>query len=940
MKRLTILFLAVFAFIGSASAQMNPMSELPADPELRKGQLENGLTYYIRHNEKPKGQADFYILHNVGAIQEADTQQGLAHFLEHMAFNGTKNLPGKALIEYLETIGVKFGANLNAGTSWDYTLYNIADVPTSRQGIIDTVMLALHDWSHFIALEPKEIDSERGVIMEELRTRDGAQWRSTIDLVKSLGKGTRYEHRNLIGYLDDLKSFQHAELETFYNTWYRPDYQAIIVVGDIDVDYIENKLKELMADVPAPAENAPKKDVIVPTENEEPIVTIFTDKEMQGSQASLYIKHQATPNKYNNTIAGITTDLCKSFISVMGSQRMQEISTKPNAPFLAAQIGVSGIGIMPTLESFSAVIMTEDGKLNKGLEALFTEVKRIKNFGFTVSEFERAQQDILRMYEKYYNNRNDKKNNDYVQNYISNYRNNTPVMDAETEWQIYQALVNQLNVDIINKFVKEMIFDKDQVIFIAAPEKEGVVNPAEEDVLAIRSKVMNSEVEAYEDNTVKEPLISENTKFKGSKVKKTIENKEYGTTEWVLKNGARIIVKPTNYKADEILFDAYAQGGKAILTEEEALMGNMLPALNMRSGVSKFSMSDLNKQLSGKSVNLMTSLSDYEHGFVGNCSPKDVETLLQLIYLNFTQPRFNEDDYNILMTMLRSQMANMKSNPNYLFQEEISKTLYGNNPRRNELQMEDLDKFKFSEFPEIYSKLYPGANGFTFVFTGNVDMETLRPLVEKYIGSIPRNKKAFEYTDDNVRFADDIVKNDFKVAMEQPKVSVFYNFHGDIEYNIKNALALEFLSEALNSRYLISIREEKGGTYGVQTAGQMLAKPISQYSLLIVFDTNEEMADELMDIIMAEIQKIAKDGPLSEDIEKHREYLLKNWPTSLEQNESWRKYIKLLDKRGVDYVADYEKAVKDLTYEDVQNMAKRILEDNNMTQVIMRPKAK
>lgn len=338
MKKLTMLLVALTA-TASVMAQ-GPMTPIPADPELRTGKLDNGMTYYIRHNEKPKNQADFYILHDVGAIQEEDSQQGLAHFLEHMAFNGTKNLPGKQMIEYLETVGVKFGYNLNAGTTWDYTCYNISDVPTLRQGVIDSALLVLHDWSHFIALRPEEIDSERGVIMEELRTRDGASWRSTMSMLQALGKGTLYEHRNLIGYLDGLKNFHHDELEKFYTSWYRPDYQAVIVVGDVDVDAIEQKIKTLMADIPAPAADAPKKAEIVVPDNEEPIVSIFTDPEMQGSRVQLFIKRRALPEVMNNTVQAEMLDVINSYMTVMENARLEELRMKPDAPFLGAGMGL------------------------------------------------------------------------------------------------------------------------------------------------------------------------------------------------------------------------------------------------------------------------------------------------------------------------------------------------------------------------------------------------------------------------------------------------------------------------------------------------------------------------------------------------------------------------------------------------------------------------
>ena len=930
---------AVFA-AGSAMAQFDPMQPIPADKEVRTGRLDNGLTYYIRHNEKPKGQADFYILHNVGAIQEEDDQQGLAHFLEHMAFNGTKNLPGKQLIEYLETVGVKFGYNLNAGTSWDQTVYNISDVPTSRQGIIDSAMLILHDWSHFIALRPEEIDSERGVIMEELRTRDGASWRSTMKLLQALGKGTRYEHRNLIGYLDGLKSFEHDALERFYKKWYRPDYQAIVIVGDLDAEATEARLKSLMADIPAPAADAAQKEVIVVPDNEEPIVSIYTDPEMQGSRVQLFIKRPAMPTQMNDKVAWEVVNVIESFLTTMENARLQEIAMQPDAPFLGAGMGSGDvIGIIPTLNATAFTAMTQDGKLAEGFEALYTEMEKIRRHGFTQSEFERAQENLMRQVERTYANRNDRTNEQFVNIYLENYRKNEPMPDAETEWKLDSMLIKMLNVETVNAFAKETIQPTNQVIVITAPEKEGIANPTEEEILAIREKVTASEIEAYEDDVVKEPLIPEGTQLKGSPVKKTVENKEYGATVWTLANGTQIVVKPTKFKADEVRMNAQSKGGLSILPDAEYYMGEMMPAVSSMSGVGKFSATELRKQLSGKSATVQPSVGEYASAVNASCSPKDIETMLQLVYLNFTQPRFDRNDYDNLMKMLRTQLENAKSNPDFQMQEKVIDVLYGHNPRRQVISTELLDEFSFEALPAIYKKLYPDGNSFRFTFVGNIDPETLKPLVEKYIGSIPASKKPMTFADDKAYPVKGEVTEDFSTPMQQPKVSVNYTFTGDMDYSLENKAALSFLTQALNSRYLVSIREEKGGTYGVQVYGSTDWIPRETYTMTIAFDTNAEMADELCEIILKELRTIAEEGPLTEDIEKHREFMLKNWKNSLDENGPWMQYLQAKYGSGLDYLAGQEQAIRSLTNADVQALAKKILDDGNMVKVVMRPEA-
>lgn len=931
-----MLVIAAFA-VTSAAAQFNPQQPIPADKDVRTGKLENGMTYYIRHNEKPKGQADFYILHDVGAIQENDSQQGLAHFLEHMAFNGTKNLPGKMLTEYLEKVGVKFGANLNAGTGWDQTTYMMKDVPTSREGIIDSALLILHDWSHFIALEPEEIDSERGVIMEELRTRDGASWRSTMKMLQALGKDTKYEHRNLIGYLDGLKGFHHKELEDFYNQWYRPDYQAVVVVGDIDVDAVENKIKTLMSDIPAPAADAARKETITVPDNEDPIISIYTDPEMQGSKIQLFVKRPALPEQMNNLIYGEMFDVIQAYMTTMENARLQEISMKPDAPFLGAGMGSGEIGVIPTLNATTFVAMTQDGKLAEGFEAIYTEMEKVRRYGFTQGEFERAQNDLMRRAELAYANRNDRRNGEFVQTYLNNYSKNTPMPDAETEWQLDSMLIKMINVEAVNGFAQQVIYPRNQVIVVTVPEKEGIVNPTAEELLAIREKVANTEIEAYEDNTVKEPLIPEGTVLKGSPVKKTAQDATLGTTEWTLANGVKVVVKPTTYKADEVRMSAVAKGGLSILSDEEFYMGEMMPAFNSMSGVGKFSATDLKKQLSGKSASVQPSVENYASAVNGYCSPKDLETMMQLLYLNFTQPRFDQNDYNTLMKMLRSQLDNVKSNPDYLMEEKFIDVAYGNNPRRQMISTEIIDKFSFEALPAIYRKLYPDANSFTFTIVGNVNLDALKPLVEKYIGSIPVSKKAMTFADDKCAPVKGDVTEEFTAPMQQPKVSVHYMFSGKMPYTLKDKAALTFLTQALNSRYLISIREEKGGTYGVQVSGSTEYIPDETYKLDIRFDTNEEMADELREIVMKEIREIAENGPKTEDIEKNREFMLKSWKNSLEQNAGWMNYIQAKYGPGLEYLKDYEQVIRSLTNADVQAMAKKVLGDNNLVKVVMRP---
>ena len=943
MRKLFLsVFAAVVAFTAVAQQRVNgPAPEfIPNDPAVRTGQLENGMKYYIRHNDKQKGLADFYIIHNVGAIQEDDNQQGLAHFLEHMAFNGTNNLPGKMLIEWCEKVGIKFGANLNAGTSWDYTQYLIKDVPVSRQGVVDTAMLILHDWSHFITLDHDEIDKERGVIQEELRTRDGASWRSTINLLKTLFKGTKYEHRNLIGHLDGLQSFTYDDIKSFYDKWYRPDYQAVVIVGDIDAEKVEAQVKSLMADIPAPAADAATKEVIIVPDNKEPIVSIFEDPEMLESDISLFIKRPALPDYVRNTVQAEMLSLINSLGGTMANARLSEIAMKPNAPFTNAHIGNGGVGICPTLDGLTVGVGTKDGELMKGFEAALVELERIRRHGFTEGEFERAKAQVLRREEQAYNNRNDRMNGQYVNRYLSAFRRNSAFPDAELEWKMDSAIIAQLPLVAINQTFASYITDHNNVVIVNAPKKEGVVNPTEVQILEAIAKVKGSEIAPYQDNTVKEPLIAPNAKLKGSKVKKSGANATLGTTEWTLKNGVKVVVKPTTFKADEVQIQMVSQAGISCLSDEDYNTGKYLSLVTSQMGLSKFSATELRKQLSGKSASTAVAPDDYTTAVYGNGSPKDLETILQLLYLRFTDPRFNEDDFNTVLGQYISYVENITTNPDYVASSEQLKSLYGNNPRRQQISTEVLKSINFDRVAPIYRQLLSNAADFTVYIVGNVDLATLKPLVEKYIGSLPaKKKKLTKRVDDGVRYATGEVINDFKAPMQQPKVSVCRFYTGDIEFNLENTVTATFLKDILRSRYTTSIREEKGGTYGVSVGCSVDPYYTPTYQFAIQFDTNETMADELSEIVVAEIKELAANGPKAEDLNKVREYLIKEWNNRLVQNGAWMSYIRHFYTYGEDMnrVANYENIVKSMTGEKIAAMAAKILADNNMTYVVMRP---
>ncbi len=928
-----ILFLVVVAAFG----QFNPMAPIEADPALRMGRLSNGLSYYIRHNAKPKGQADFYIISDVGAIQEEDDQQGLAHFLEHMAFNGTKNLPGKEAINYLESVGVKFGANLNASTSWDVTTYLIKDIPLKREGVIDSALLILHDWSHFIEPQPEEIDKERGVIKEELRTRDNANWRSTMELIKALGRGTKYEHRNLIGYLDQLSSFEPEALVRFYEQWYRPDYQAVIIVGDVDPEVVESKIIKLMSDIPAPAENAPKKERIVVAENAEPIVSIYTDPEMQHSSIQYIIKREATDKSNNIYTYKAYMDMAMLFISTMQNERFGEIAMREDAPFLGASMYIGSIGVIPTMESTIFGAQSKDGELPRALSALSTEVERSARHGYNEGEFERARATLMSLVKSQYANRDDKTNNSYVQRYINNFRFNTPVPSAEAEWQLDSTIVNKMTLKDVNALSKQLLTPHNHVIAIKAPQKEGITNPTEAEVLSILKETKAAEVEDFADDVVTEPLIGEDVKLSGSKVVSQSEDSRIGATVWRLANGIEVVVKPSKLKADEVLLSGESDGGASMMSDTQYYTAKYLPMIMKYSGVSKFSAVELDKQLSGKLAGVSLSVGSYSHGVDGASSVEDVETMLQLLYLYFESPRFAQIDFEVFRRQMLANIANVESDPDFLMSQRFANVVYDNNIRMQPISKDIVEGVKFEDLQSLHSRLFGDGSNFRFTIVGNVDLESLKPLVEKYIGSLRVGGSKLKYADDKISVVGGAVVDHFSTPMEQPKVSVQILYSGDMEYNLRNLVVASYLKQALDKKYLDNIREEKGGTYGVGVTLAVKNTPHERYSLLMSFDTNEGQYQELIPLIEHELEAIAKGGVDAEQLDKSKAFMVKNFGNILEHNSVWMRYITTLYEDGIDYFADYVSTVKSITSDDVARMAKRILADKNRIEVVMTP---
>ena len=930
MKRLFILIAAIFAAV--AAFGQNP---LPNDPDVKVGQLENGLTYYIRHNEQPAQRAEFYLATNVGAYQEADDQDGLAHFLEHMCFNGTKNFPGKALLEYLQSIGAEFGRNINASTGFEQTQYMLNNIPVIRETIVDSCLLILHDYSNFVTCNPEEIDAERGVILEEKRQRSDANWRMFEKTLPYLYGDTHYARRTLIGGEEQLKTFKYESLTNFYKKWYQPHNQAVIVVGDIDVDKVEQKIMDIFGSIPA-SEPAVKEEPALAS-NAEPVIGIITDPEAQNSRIDILWKHDPIPVQYQNTDVAYMNDLVMTIISNIMDERFNDIAAAPDAPFFAA--GLFTRDLCNACEAYNAAVLFKDGASVEAFTALMTEIEKMKRFGFNDGEVQRAKDNIINSCEKAVEAASTRKNAELVRPLLSNFFDNEAYMTPETELQIVQAICAQISAPVLNQIAAQLLPSDNIIITYQGPEKEGLANPTEAELAGVLAAVSEAEIEANAEESLNEPFLNPES-LKGASVKKSKES-AFGATEWTLKNGVTAVVLPTQHKKDQVLFNIELIGGKnAVATEDLASFEDNIWGLFLQnSGISKFSGTQVPKMLAGKSLSVNPYISNTRHGVQGQCAPKDLETALQIAYLYFADPRFDQNEYEPGIQQIKALLPNILSNPDYQFQQEMNKVLYDSNPRVVDLNEEVVEKASLKTIERVYRKLFKDAAGARLTIVGNVDAEAIKPMVEKYIGSIAANKKAGKLEEANyINFAKGQVDKTVELAMATPKSTVVQVYSAYMPIDTKTEVALEVANYVIDMIYTKTIREDEGGTYGVGTAMAGQRQPIERAVIQIMFDTNPEAAPKLIELAVKGLNDLAENGPTEEQMGKALENLKKNIPESRISNSYWMGAIDNWYDFGINSDAEYEEAVNSITAEDVKNVLQAILKQNNMIQVVSAPK--
>ena len=930
-KILSVAVLILCTVIAFAQAQ-----PLPNDPEVKTGKLENGMTYYIRHNALPEGRCEFYLATHVGAIQETPDQDGLAHFLEHMCFNGLKNLPGKQMLEYLQHIGAEFGRNINASTGVERTQYMLNNMPVTREGILDTCLLVMHDYSHFVLNDPKEIDAERGVILEEKRTRNNAGWRMHEQAMPYMyGKDCKYAGCTIIGSEENLKTFKPESLTNFYKTWYQPDMQALIIVGDINVDQVYNKVVKLFSDIPAPAQptvkNMPKVEM-----NEKPVVGILTDPENTATEVEFIWKTgEPTPRELRGTQIGYMERLIKRIVSGVMDERFNDITSKPDAPFLGASLGI--YQLTETCEALYGGVQCDNAKTLAGSEAFLMEVEKMKRFGFNDDEISRVKDDIIKGLKNKVDNANARKNPEFIYPIMGHFFDGVSYLTPEMDLQVSQAILSQLNAGIINQILPQLFKEEHLVVLYTGSDKEGQFTPTEQQLLDIVEKVKTADIQANKAEKIDSDFMA-GTTIKAGKVKKETKGL-YGATQWTLSNGLNVVVLPTQHKKDQVIMRLRRNGGISLVPTEDlmSMESNIAQLFTANSGIAGFPCSTVSKMLSGKTVSVTPVIQEHQSGINASCAPEDIETALQLLNLNFTNPRFDQDEWNTGINQINAVLPNLISTPNFALQQHIYKDIY-NSPRKVLISPEVVEKANLQTYEKNYRTMFSDIAGATLYIVGNVDPASIKPLVAKYCGSLAKGKKAAKWNLDNIPSA---VKGEardiFNQTMKTPKATVLQVYTADVPYTIQKEVDLNAAKFILDMIYTETLREEEGGTYGASAMANINFEPRSEAMVQVYFDTNTEQQEKLRTLAINGMKGLAENGPTTEQLTRAIENAKKNVPEKRISNSYWLNALKLSADLGVDYDAEYEKAVNNISAEGIKAVLSEILSQGNMQEIVMLP---
>lgn len=911
----------------------DPNQPVPLDESVRYGVLNNGMTYYIKANQEPEERASFYIIQNVGALLEEDHQKGLAHFLEHMAFNGTKHFPEKGIINFLERHGVAFGENINAYTSQNQTVYNLSDVPANKTGVLDTCLLILNDWSNYLLLTEEEIDSERGVIKEEWRTRRSANQRLYAASLPYLYPNSKFAEREVIGDMEVIENFEYDALRDFYHKWYRTDLQAIAIAGDFDAEEMERKVIALFSKIPA-VEDAPERPFYEIPDSETPVYGLVTDKEASQTIIRYMIRHRKT-HEGPETIMSYRESYIQMLFNTMMGQRLEELLQKGDPPFV---IGVINYGDFARgYEALTAVTIPRPNQEELAFTALLTELERVKRYGFTQGELDRASAEVISQWEKYYNERDKISNEEFANEYVQHYLNGHAYVSAEFGYQAVQALLPTITLQDFQQRIPAWMTEKNQVLVIQGNEGEGVEHMSEAAALAVFESVSSMEIEAYEDEVLAESLVSEELTPAAIVAEKKIE--EFDAVEWTLENGAKVVFKHADYEKDQVQLRAFSKGGSSLISDEDVPTADMLTTMVSNYGVGDFDAMGLQKMLSGKNVSLSPYLNDLHEGFSGKASPKDMETMMQILYLYFNHPRFDKEAHDAFLSRMISYVENMNNNPQKVMGDSLSLIMSDYHPRVRTISTDYLEEVDFDRLEAIYQDRYADASDFIFIIVGNMEEDRVKLMAQTYIGAIKDLERNETWVDNKINEPKGTVEKIIPIAMTTPKANVNLIFKQEMKYTPYNRMVLVVIKKILDLRYTESIREEEGGTYGVGLRTSLQMYPVEKATLRISFDCDPDRAEDLKAKIFEELDKLAKEGPSEEDLSKTIENIMKDRPESKAHNSYFLSNIYNYYSMGINFddPANYEDIASSMTPKDVKKVMKAFYKKPNVVDVVFIP---
>ena len=933
--RLRKIFAAALLLLSVGNAMAQQMPPIPVDKNVKIGHLENGLTYYIRHNAFPEHVASFYIAQKVGSINENDDQRGLAHLLEHLAFNGTEHFNGNSLQDYLQSIGVEYGRNLNAYTSIDKTVYYFTDVPTTRTSAVDSCMLILKDWSNGISLTKEAINDERDVVHNEYRMRMVGQQLMLERNLPKLYQGEKYGYRMPIGLMSVVDGCDPETLRAYYRKWYRPDNQAIIIVGDIDVDHVEAQIKKLFSGIKVP-KNAAKVVPVPVADNDTAIYVIDKNKEQKFDMINIMMKTDAYPDSLKGNMAYLVMSYLRSVVGSMFDARLAEQTREADCPFLQGSAGIGSYLISGTKDAFSISGVAKPGKVKEAYAAFLREAKRVRDFGFTATEYARAKENFMSGMETMYENRNKMKNEQFTTQYVDHFTDNEPIPSLEDEYKIYQMIVPGFTVEHINDAMKNLISETDTnfVSMVLMKEAEGVSYPTEQELAAIVKQVRGEKLEAYVDNVKQEPLMA--SAPKAGSIKKVVENKVLGFKKLTLSNGAKVVLKKTDYKDNEIRVAGSANVGYSAFQNDPVNAANASTVWEV-SGLAGFTGNDLQKMLAGKQCSVGLTMSPFRHGIAGTSTPKDLETMMQLLYLSMTNLTKDEKAFENLKNTYVTVFSNKSNNPNMVYQDSIQSTLYLGNKLALLPNAEDIQNINYDRVLDMQKQLYGNAKDFTFYFVGNYDEKVLLPLIEQYIASLPN--KGMKLKNQKIPYAKGEVKNIFTKAMENPQSQAREMWFVKLPaYTQKTAVLADISARLLEMKYLRSIREELSAAYSTGASCGLIFDYDGKLALTIngTAQLNPDKVDAAVPCFFKGMEETIA-APDANDLQKVKEILLKQAGVDEKTNSYWMQVLSMYDLRKVDTHTNYREMVKSVTAQQISDFLKNVvLKSGNHFEVIMK----